>query len=420
VRTERRLLFVSPAVPAEGGNGLAVRAGLFLDALAADHAVTLLVVPVSGPPPGAAWTPFVVARTAGRACLDLAGREDPAFPGAATSEGARSVAALRAYPRPLLARFGPASVEAARRMVGPAPFDLVHVLRLYLAPFVEAAPGTPRAVLDLDDDEVETRRRLAALHAARGEAAGMTLEAAEAEKYREIERAWLGRFDELLVCSERDRRAVAARTGHVRVAAIPNGVRAEPAGSAGGPRDPEDRVFRLLFVGTLGYAPNEDAAATLCHEILPRLRAAGPVDVRVDLVGARPSAAVAELARLDGVSLHANVPDVAPFYARAGAAVMPLRAGGGTRIKLLEAFARGVPVVSTALGAEGLEVEAGRHLLVADDADGLAAACRRLMTEPALAGRLRTEARRLVARRYDAARVREAIRARYLGGPEPA
>jgi glycosyltransferase involved in cell wall biosynthesis len=87
------------------------------------------------------------------------------------------------------------------------------------------------------------------------------------------------------------------------------------------------------------------------------------------------------------------------------------RAGGGARIKLLEGFAHGAPVVPTAAGVEGLDVEPGRHLLIADDADGLAEACRRLAAEPALAGRLRAEARRLVAARYDAGRVITAIRA---------
>ena len=250
-----RLLFVSPVVPAEGGNGLAMRAGLFLEALAADHEVSLLVVPVSGSPADG-WPSFVAARTSRRVRLELAGFEDPAFRAAAAGAGARQVAGLRAYPRPVLARFSvAAAVQAARRTLGPEACDAVHVLRLYLAPFVDAAPGTPPAVLDLDDDEVETRRRIASLHAVRGEAALMTLEAAEADKYRDLERAWLGRFDALLVCSERDRAAVVARTGHPRVCAAPNGVRqADPAGALLDARDGE-RPFRLLFVGNARVSP---------------------------------------------------------------------------------------------------------------------------------------------------------------------
>jgi glycosyltransferase involved in cell wall biosynthesis len=391
-----------------------MRAGLFLDALATDHAVTLLVVPVSGPP-AAAWPPFVRARTARRASVDLVGRDDPAFRSAAA--GARPVAALRAYPCPALARFGtPSTVAAARQAIGGGTFDVVHILRLYLAPFLDAAAGRRLAVLDLDDDEVETRRRLAALHAARGEAASMTLEAAEGDKYRDLERAWLPRFDRVLVCGDGDRARVEARTDHPGVSTIPNAVRRQRRARAARSRRADAGPFRLLFVGTLGYAPNVDAATTLCREVLPRLRASAARAIVVDLVGARPAPAIAELARLDGVEVHADVADVAPFYGRADAVVAPLRAGGGTRIKLLEALQLGVPTVSTSAGAEGLGVTPERHFLVAEDADGLALACRRLMEEPALSRRLRAEGRRLVAARYDAGRVAQAIRKLFGAG----
>jgi glycosyltransferase involved in cell wall biosynthesis len=394
-----------------------MRAGLFLDALAADHDVTLLVVPVSGPP-ARAWPAFVRSRTEARACLDLSPAEDPGYQAAAATESSRRLAALRAYPRPVLARFGgAAAIEVARQAIGHGPFDAVHVFRLYLAPFLDAVPERPRAVLDLDDDEVETRRRLAALHGARGETALMVLEAAEADKYGALERAWLERFAHVLVCSERDRKALAARTRHSGIATIPNGVRCdEPVTARRDPLEAADQPFRLLFVGTLGYLPNVDAATTLCRDILPRLRGLGSRDVRVDLVGAHPAPSITDLARLDGVEIHADVPSVTPFYERAGAAVTPLRAGGGTRIKLLEAFARGVPVVTTSIGAEGLEVDAERHLLVAEDPDGLARACARLMRETGLAGRLRAEALRLVAARYDAVVVSEAIRRLFREG----
>ncbi len=394
-----------------------MRAGLFLDALAADHDVTLLVVPVSGPP-ARAWPAFVWSRTEARACLDLSPSEDPSYQAAAATASSRRLAALRAYPRPVLARFGgAAAIEVARQAIGHGPFDAVHVFRLYLAPFLDAVPERPRAVLDLDDDEVETRRRLAALHGARGETALMVLEAAEADKYGALERAWLERFAHVLVCSERDRKALAARTRHSGIATIPNGVRCdEPVTARRDPLEAAGQPFRLLFVGTLGYLPNVDAATTLCRDILPRLRGLGSRDVRVDLVGAHPAPSITDLARLDGVEIHADVPSVTPFYERAGAAVTPLRAGGGTRIKLLEAFARGVPVVTTSIGAEGLEVDAERHLLVAEDPDGLARACARLTRETGLAGRLRVEALRLVAARYDAVVVSEAIRRLFREG----
>ena len=400
---------MAPLTPADGGNGLAMRAGFFLDALARDHDVSLLIVPVAGPGP-AAWPAFVGERTVERACLDLRGREDPAF---ARAVGSGQVAALRSYPWPALCRFATDETLAeARRAFSPRPFDVVHVLRLYLAPFVVAFAGArspdARTVLDLDDDEVETRRRIASLYARLGQPALMALEAAEADKYRALEREWFRRFDHLLVCSERDREAVAARTGHPSVHAVANGARrpdaiAPPAPESGG-------AFRVLFVGSLGYFPNIDAATVLCRDVLPRLRARLRREVAVDVVGSQPAPAVVELGRVPGVTIHADPPRVAPFYARAHAAVLPIRAGGGTRLKILEAFAHGVPVVSTAIGAEGIAVEPGRHLLVADEPDAIGDACASVLADPPLAARLRSEALELIATRYDATQVGEDIR----------
>ncbi|HXJ83488.1 MAG TPA: glycosyltransferase family 4 protein [Candidatus Methylomirabilis sp.] len=409
MKVRPRLVFVSPLTPADGGNGLAMRAGLVLEALALDHDVSLLVVPVAGPAP-TAWPSFVKERTVDRACLDLHGREDPAFSRAA---GSGRVAAVRAYPRPSLCRFATdETVSAARRAFAARSFDVVHVMRLYLAPFVTAftgaAPLDARSVLDLDDDEVETRRRIASLHARLGQGALMALEAAEADKYRTMEAEWLPRFHHLLLSSGHDRAAVAARTGHPSVHTVANGIRA-PDRAPAAPAEPSG-AWRLLFVGSLGYFPNADAATVLCREVLPRLRARLPRAVAVDVVGSQPAQPVIELDRIPGVRIHADPQQIAPFYARAHATVLPIRAGGGTRLKILEAFAHQMPVISTAIGAEGIAVEPGRHLLIADEPDALAAACANVLDDPALAARLRTEALTLVEKRYDARLVGEGIR----------
>jgi glycosyltransferase involved in cell wall biosynthesis len=382
-----------------------MRAGLFLHALSRDHDVSLLLLPVAGPAP-AEWSRFVSERTVERACLDLRGQEDPEFTRAVDSG---RVAALRSYPRPALSRFASDEVaQKARRTFPQRSWGVLHVMGLYLAPLAAPFGGIGTAVLDLNDDEVETRRRIASLHARSGRTASMVLEAAEADKYRALEHAWAGRFDHLLVCSERDRATIAGRTGHPAVHAVDNAAPSLERTTAASPRTEE--ALRVLFVGTLGYLPNVDAVITLCHDVLPRLRARLQRDVVVDVVGSGPPPAVMGLGRLPGVAVHADVPRVAPFYAGAHAAVVPIRAGGGTRVKILEAFAHGVPVVSTTMGTEGLAVEPGRHLLVADDVDGLADACAKVLTQPALAARLRAAALELVANRYDAKLVSETIR----------
>ena len=190
---------------------------------------------------------------------------------------------------------------------------------------------------------------------------------------------------------------------------VPNGVRTatHPFATSHGSAD----QARLLFVGSLSYFPNVDAAAMLCRDVRPRLQDRLARPVRVDLVGTRPTAPVFELQALEGVAIHADVADLAPFYRGAHAAVVPIRAGGGTRIKLLEAFAFGTPVVSTSIGANGLDVVAGRHLLIADEPAAIVDACARLVTDPSHGARLASAARQLVEERYEAMTIAVAIRA---------
>jgi glycosyltransferase involved in cell wall biosynthesis len=404
-------------VPAPAGNGLAMRAGLFLDGLAVDHDVFLLVIPVAAPAEAVRSSQFVARRARRVVFLPLEGRADSLFGliGRLTDPAARA-AALAAYPRPALCRFAtPQTVRDAAALFADVSFDVVHVMRLYLSPFAAphleaAAPtGPPACTLDLDDDESRTRRRLAALHAAHGDSAATAAEAAEADKYERLERTALPRYQRVLVCSEMDAAVVRGRIPGARVAVVPNAVRM-PAGT--GPR-PTDGVFRLLLVGSMGYDPNTDAAAELCREILPRVRAAARRAVRVTIVGSHPTPAVGGLAEIPGVTVTGAVPDVAPYYDRADVVVVPLRAGGGTRIKVLEAFAHRVPVVATPMGAEGLEVSPGRHLLVGEGPDALAAACLRLLRDPALGRQLAADAHALVKRRYALPVVARAIRNLY-------
>ncbi len=402
-------LLVSPILPASGGNGLALRAGVFLEALAADHEVTLLLVPLAGG--GGEIADFVRQRTARVALLSLEGTLDPLYAlSAGVSDPAGRLAALRAYPRPSLCRWAttPALARAADAIAaaGAAPFATVVVLRSYLAPYAAPllAEGSFR-VLDLDDDERLTQSRLSELHERRGRPDAALLAAAEAGKYAAHERAWLPRFDLALAASELHAAAVRARRarddGGVEVRVMPNTVEVPEEVR----RDPPASTLRLLFVGNLGYEPNVDAALWLAEEILPCLRALRPRGGAVELriAGSRPAAAVAALAGptdAGRIEVCADPADLAPHYAWADVALAPIRAGGGTRIKILEAFAARVPVVATGIGAEGLAVRDGEHLLLADDTEGIAAACRRLADDPALAGRLAASALALVRERY--------------------
>jgi len=125
----------------------------------------------------------------------------------------------------------------------------------------------------------------------------------------------------------------------------------------------------------LYYAPNADGICYFCERVLPLIQEMAETPISLQVVGADPLRRVALLDRNPAVTIHVNVPSVAPFYHQADLCIVPLRAGSGTRIKILEAFSFRRPVVSTRLGAEGLAVADGEHLLLADEPEAMARAC---------------------------------------------
>jgi glycosyltransferase involved in cell wall biosynthesis len=159
-------------------------------------------------------------------------------------------------------------------------------------------------------------------------------------------------------------------------------------------------VPRLVFVGWMYYPPNEDAAEFLVRDVVPELRRALGDDFEVRIVGRAP-AHIHALGNQPNVTVTGFVDDLEAELRAADVAIVPLRDGAGTRIKILEAFAHGVPVVSTRIGAAGLAIEDGRHLLLADDPHGLADACARVINDVVLRTELVQTARELVEARYD-------------------
>jgi glycosyltransferase involved in cell wall biosynthesis len=164
----------------------------------------------------------------------------------------------------------------------------------------------------------------------------------------------------------------------------------------------------VLFQGRFEYPPNMDGAQWLATAIAPHIRAAVP-PAEVRLVG-RPIAGVAQLHQPGVVTVVGQVPSMEEELGRASVAVVPLRFGGGTRVKILESFAHRVPVVSTTLGAEGLDVEDGVHLLLADDPREFAAATVRLLGDPRLRTRLTEAAEARYLDRYDGRVADEGVR----------
>jgi glycosyltransferase involved in cell wall biosynthesis len=199
-------------------------------------------------------------------------------------------------------------------------------------------------------------------------------------------------FDQQIVSSPLDKEAIgASETLHV----IPNGVNIEDFPYTENGR--EDSL--ILFTGRMGYFPNAEAAIYFATRVFPLILQQKP-DARFLIVGADPPRRVRRLSRLPGVEVTGYVPRIQDYLARATVAVAPMQAGTGIQNKVLEAMASGVPVVATRYALGGIEAVDGEHLLVADDADGLADQVVRLLRDPALRRRLARNARQLVEEKY--------------------
>ena len=210
--------------------------------------------------------------------------------------------------------------------------------------------------------------------------------------WRRFQRSVAAQVERVVIASDLD----AARSGLPNVTVIPN-IYPRPMEPVGNPATAKPPV--VLFQGNLGYPPNIDAAQWLATDIAPLIRAAVPT-AEVRLVG-RPGSNVRALDRPGAVTVVGEVPSMESELVRATVAVVPVRYGSGTRVKILESFAHRVPVVSTTLGAEGLDVEDGVHLLLADGPEELAAATVRLLGDPILREGLTQAAEALYLDRYD-------------------
>lgn len=306
--------------------------------------------------------------------------------------GEALAAAARRLPYVLYSRHDHAAIRAAlQEEVSRRPPDVLYLDHLDSWVYADVAPVAAR-VVDLHN--------VYSLLAAR-----------EALVSRGPRRAYLRHESRLLARME----AACARSAHVVttvsaeearhyrgigarvVYVVPNGV--DVVRYADLPTGREGGVPTLLYVGTMSWHPNASAARFLAEHVLPEVQRSIP-DARLRLVGRDPPPEVRDLARYPGVEVTGGVPDVIPYLRHAHVLAVPLEVGGGTRLKILEAFAAGLPVVSTPIGAEGIECTDATQLLVADRAN-FAGAVTRVLADSALGCRLATAARHLVAERYD-------------------
>jgi len=286
-------------------------------------------------------------------------------------------------------------VEAlSRRWAEEESYDVVLAVTLGAAPYA-ANLNVPFKVLDQHNVESQVIKRQwrderSFLHRLRYAPTW-----AKAERF---ERSIARKFDAIAVVSEPELCLMEHLLGNghgKRICVIPNGVDSLFLEYAAPPK--EHGV--LIFTGALTYRPNYDAAARLCRRILPAVQSRFH-DARVRITGSSDGVDTGSLRNTPGVELTGYVEDVRPVVASASALVVPLRYGGGTRLKILEAMALGTPVVSTPVGAEGLQVQDGIHILIGERETELAEQASRILADPGLAARIARNARELVRERY--------------------
>jgi polysaccharide biosynthesis protein PslH len=228
---------------------------------------------------------------------------------------------------------------------------------------------------------------------------------AQWRKLKRYEALVMRQCDAVVAVAEADRGTLLGLAPAATIGVVPNGVDTVYFSGAAMARDRVGALAfsapTLVFSGTLDFRPNVDAVLWFVREVLPRVRARRP-DVRLLVVGKRPAPALQRLADEGALLLTGELSDVRPYLAGAAVYVVPMRIGGGVRLKLLEALALELPVVSTSMGAEGLAgLSAGEQCLLADDAAGFAEATLRLLGDPALGRRLGAAGRVLACLRYD-------------------
>lgn len=302
---------------------------------------------------------------------------------------------LKGIPPDLRTFYDPAMWERIARLTARVAFDVVQLEHSQVAFYLEALPKAlrSRAVLLFHDLDFSKYQQMLALEPRRSRRLRFWLHGRLMQRW---EPSYAAHFARCVTVSEAERRALLAANPRLQVEVSPNGVDTQayqmlPESDVDGPA--------LLFVGNMGYRPNIDAMAYFCGEVLPRIRQAIP-GVELWIVGINADAEVQRLAG-NGVQVTGRVEDVTPYYRRCAACVVPLRAGSGTRLKIMEAMALGRPVVSTSIGCDGLDVVDGEHLLIADDPEGFAAQTLRVLTDRPLRQALTHNARQQVVSRYD-------------------
>lgn len=378
-----KVLFVTERFPLPLDNGGNVRTYHVLHGLCREHRVTL----VSGAPPNGVDESTIRERCAA-VHLVQEGRRGP---GHEVLTLMRSMAAGSSF---LLDRhYNRRLHETVRKASTRNDFDVIHLNHLD-AMLHLPHDAMPRHVI-LDAHNVVSNQAITTLRSEKSSLRRLLLRR-DIGRLQATEGKLAASATRVLVCSHADENHLYKLAPGAAVSVVPNGVDLEYFSML----SPPAAQNTVIFVGAMDYDPCDRAMRYFCAEILPRVRQRQK-DVRIVIVGRNPSVHLQRIAAHDSsVILAGRVPDVRVVAATAAVSVVPLLSGSGTRLKILEAMAMGIPVVTTTIGLEGIEASHSVHCLVADDPQEFADAVGRLLEDRASSARMAKAARSLVVEKY--------------------
>jgi len=298
----------------------------------------------------------------------------------------------------------PAMHARVQQLLSQGHYDVVHADQLWMAQYALGCHGVKR-VLDQHNAVYLIPQRLAQHES---NVFKRLLLKREARLLAQYEAEACCRFDQVVTVTEEDRRALLAlcdgRVGQStgadladRMPVIP--ICVDPREKPVVTRRPEAR--RILILGTMFWLPNVEGALWFGRQVWPQIAAQVP-DARLTIIGKNPPPAVCRLAEGDPhIEVPGYVADLRPYLEQSAVFVVPLHAGGGMRVKIVDAWCWGLPIVSTSIGAEGIQVRHGQNILIADEAPAFARAVLQVLQDGDLAARLSTHGRAWVEQRYD-------------------
>ena len=378
-----KILFLSPTVPFPLTDGGRIRVFNLLKQIAKKSEVTLLALETQ------------TTDADGVAELQALGIQVHLVPNAPTlprvSLGTLAKAFLRRQPITVARYDVPAYRQKFRELIADQAFDLVHYEMFHIAQFYTET-DLPGILSQQNVDSAIWRRLCSETTNPFYKFTYWTQQLA----FQRYERVLSPKFDAVTCTSDIDAAVFQRHCAKDAIEIIPNGVDITHYL----PDFTTEAPAHLIYIGSMDWYPNEDAVAFFADEVLPRIQEKVP-DVRFSIVGGNPSARVQKLAERDGVVVTGRVPEIKPYFAETTVFVVPLRIGSGTRLKILEALAMGKAIVSTTVGAEGLDLKDGEEIFIADEPIAFADAVTRLLMDSELRRRIGENGRARVERDYD-------------------